>query len=200
MQGAGGSAGQTAGTAGSAGATAAGAAGDSATADGGEGPFPSDDAIGAATYTIASEACGRLFACCDAVHATAFYEDEAECLSQYSSALRGAIHANQEAVLAGRLAIHLEAADNCDGQAISCDASPWSCSSGLFEALVPNGGACDYSIECVEGNCSRESNLCEPRKPPGSDCSFDEECTSGHCDYFGVGCTEPVASTEECVE
>ncbi len=191
-----GSAGASAGNAG----TAAVLGGAGAGGEGGESPFPSDDSVDHAALTIADASCAHLFTCCP-VYGMGFYADEQECFSQEYGSLKGAMFNNRQEVLAGRLAIHPEVAENCDSEPLACDESPWSCTKGLFEPLVALGGSCRFTMQCIEGYCSYETDLCEPIKPPGSECLYDDECTSGHCDYFGVGCTEPVPPAPDgCVE
>lgn len=109
--------------------------------------------------------------------------------------------------------------------AAACLAVPWSCVYGgpdilfplacdaAFVGLVPDGGACDFSSECQEGNCVPASGVScagtcgAPNSPappvpqPGSFCGFGLGCGTDSglfCDSDYLQCRGDAAVGEPC--
>jgi hypothetical protein len=106
--------------------------------------------------------------------------------------------------------------------AAACLAAPWTacwtwetqavqpqaCDS-VFAGLIPDGGACQFNVECIDGTCVSAGEMCggtcAPPSPPvgayagGRFCAYGAGCANGGlCD--GVTCRGSLQAGDNCAE
>ncbi len=156
--------------------------------------------------------CAKLFDCCTAEERKDLpYESEEACRTTgaaYGPALTRGI---SESIEAGRVSYDAAAAGRCidSMRAASCTEYQTGSRTGcddVLEPLVPVGGACLESSECIAGYCDGTDEsveppvlgVCEARRENGAECIQDNQCTSDFCDYDLGTCSALHADGEPC--
>ena len=135
----------------------------------------------------------------------AIYGTPADCAAQLGARLEDSeLGALEDAIAEGTIAYHGDRVDDCVAaiEALGCElANPLDVCEGIFEGLVPDGGACERSEECSDASyCAITTGCpgtCQARVASGGSCTDSAACVAG-LSCTGGTCSAPAGAGAAC--